>query len=82
MLRQKHQQMCGEPLLLYLDLKGVNHDLHQHLLVRQQAVQVESLTLYRLPSKQNTCLKKKKNWQKKVLDNFKILRRTLLRNMA
>lgn len=36
--------MCG----LYLDLEWMHHDLHQHFLVRQEAVQIQTLAFYSL----------------------------------
>lgn len=48
-LQQTQTNVCL--FSLYLDLKGMNHDLHQHLLVGQEAVQVKTLALYRLPNK-------------------------------
>lgn len=36
------------PLVSYLDLEWMHHDLHQHLLVRQEAVEVQALALYSL----------------------------------
>lgn len=36
------------PWMLYLNLEWMHHDLHQHLLVRQEAVQVQALALHSL----------------------------------
>lgn len=37
----------------YLYLKRMNHDLHQHLLIRKQTVQIQTLTLYSLQYNQS-----------------------------
>jgi len=39
--------------MYYLYLQRVNHDLHQHLLIRKQTVQIQTLTLYSLQNTKN-----------------------------
>lgn len=34
--------------MLYLDLEWMDHNLHQHLLIRQEAIKVQALALYSL----------------------------------
>lgn len=43
-----NQKSVYRPLLTYLDLEWMHHDLHKHLLVRQEAVQVQALALHSL----------------------------------
>lgn len=71
------------PLVLYLDLEWMHHDLHQHLLVRQEAVQVQALALYSLRIFNQTISFK----TRKIIPQNHVLRdeslwHTLLRNMA
>lgn len=43
-----NQKSAYGPLAIYLDLEWMHHDLHQHLLVRQEAVQAQALALHSL----------------------------------
>lgn len=43
-------------IMPYLYLKRVNHDLHQHLLIRKQTVQIQTLTLHSLQNNKYVCL--------------------------
>ncbi len=61
----------------------MHHDLHQHLLVREKAVQVQALALYSLRIFNQTInLKTYKNVLHSIVLRDESLSHTLLRNMA